>query len=110
MRHGDVILTLQRRHGSTCDQGAADVWLFVFYLSRGRDLNNPSLVLCGERKISTQGLSIFKSGKRGLPSFPLDDSHVTPMDYLTYHLAMYCIIFVGDVTVDVYKGAYYKKT
>ena len=34
--------------------------------------------------------------------------HKTPlMDFfLTFQLAMYCIIFVGDVTVDVYKGAH----
>ena len=35
MRQGDVILTLQRRHGSTCGQHAGDVRLFVFYLSLG---------------------------------------------------------------------------
>ena len=33
MRHGDVILTLQWRQGSTCDQRADNVRLFVFYLS-----------------------------------------------------------------------------
>ena len=27
MRHGDVILTLQLRHGSTCDQRAANIFL-----------------------------------------------------------------------------------
>ena len=35
MRHGEVILTLQWRHGSTCDQRVADVQLLVFYLSHG---------------------------------------------------------------------------
>ena len=30
MRHGDVILTLQWRHGSMCGQHAADVQLFCF--------------------------------------------------------------------------------
>ena len=35
MRHGDVILTLQWRHGSTCDQRADDVRLFLFYRSLG---------------------------------------------------------------------------
>ena len=30
MRHGGVILTFQWRHGSTCDQRAANVQLFVF--------------------------------------------------------------------------------
>ena len=35
MRHGEVILTFQWRHGSTCDQHAADVRLFVFYPSHG---------------------------------------------------------------------------
>ena len=34
-RHSDVILALQWRHGSMCDQRAADVRLFVFYLSQG---------------------------------------------------------------------------
>ena len=35
MRHGDVILTLQRCHVSTCIWYADDVRLFVFYLSLG---------------------------------------------------------------------------
>ena len=35
MRHGDVILSLQKRHEKTCGQRAADVRLFVFYLSLG---------------------------------------------------------------------------
>ena len=35
MQHGDVILTLQWHHGSTCDQRSADVRLFFFYLSQG---------------------------------------------------------------------------
>ena len=35
MRHGDVILTLQWRHGSTCGQRADDVRLFLFYRSLG---------------------------------------------------------------------------
>ena len=30
MGHGEVILTLQRRHGLTCSQRADDVRLFVF--------------------------------------------------------------------------------
>ena len=33
IRHGDVILTLQLRHESTCDQRAADERLFVYYLT-----------------------------------------------------------------------------
>ena len=35
MRHGDVILTLQLRHRTTCGSRADDVRLFVFYLSHG---------------------------------------------------------------------------
>ena len=35
MRHGDVILLLQWRHGSTCGQRVDYVRLFVFYLSLG---------------------------------------------------------------------------
>ena len=35
MRHGDVILTLQWRHRSTCDQRAANVRLFFFILPTG---------------------------------------------------------------------------
>ena len=35
MQYGDVISTLQWRHGSTCGQHAADVQLFTFYLSHG---------------------------------------------------------------------------
>ena len=30
MRHGHAILTLQWRHGSTCGQRKAEVWLFIF--------------------------------------------------------------------------------
>ena len=36
MRHGDVILTLQWCHGSTCGgQRAAGMWLFVFIFPEG---------------------------------------------------------------------------
>ena len=35
MRHSDLILTLQWRHGPMCDHRAADMRLFVFYLSHG---------------------------------------------------------------------------
>ena len=35
MRHGDVILTLQWCHGSTCGQRVDDMLLLIFYLSLG---------------------------------------------------------------------------
>ena len=47
MRHGDVILIVQGRHGSTCSQCAADVRLFIsFYISHRlvRVHGNPDLV------------------------------------------------------------------
>ena len=49
MRHGDIILTFKWRHGSTCDQLAVDVRLFIFF---------PSLVFSGNRKIPTRGPTI----------------------------------------------------
>ena len=53
--HGNVILTLQWCHRSTCDQHAVDVRLFIFYLSHrlvqvcqieymGKNNGNPDLV------------------------------------------------------------------
>ena len=48
MRHDDVILTVQLRHGSTCGQRADDVRLFVFYLSLG-------LVRVCEKELSHMG-------------------------------------------------------
>ena len=48
MRHGDGILSLQCRHGTTYDQRAADVRLFVFYRTHlshiGKNNGNPDLV------------------------------------------------------------------
>ena len=52
MRHGDVTLTLQWRHGLACGQRGTDVRLFDFYLSdrlvwvshMGKNNENPDLV------------------------------------------------------------------
>ena len=67
MRHGDVILSLKSRHGTTCGQPAADVRLFVFNLSLGlvrvcvkelshicKNNENPDLVC--EKDISHMGI------------------------------------------------------
>ena len=75
IRHGDVILSLQWRHETTCSQRAADARLFFFYLS---------LVLVRVCKIyrihhwcsvgtENPNPRVHRSsGKRGLLSFPLD--------------------------------------
>ena len=75
MRHGDVILTLQWRHGSTCGQRADDVRLFVFYLSLGlvrvcEIIESIIGVQWGQKNPNPRAHR--SSGKRGLPSFPLN--------------------------------------
>ena len=74
MRHGDVILTFQCRHGLTCDQRVADVRVFAFHLSHGLvwvcEINKIHRgVQWGQKYPNLRANS--SSEKRGLSSFPL---------------------------------------
>ena len=63
LRHCDIILSLQRRHGSTCGQCAADVRLFVlFFFAMGLVKKAEILIWCGRKEPPLQALELLKMG------------------------------------------------
>ena len=85
MRHGDVIFTVQWRHGSTCGQWVANMRLFVFYLSLRLVLvyqnnGNPDLV---SKKNQFLGITVCHH------SASLVMPNVDPRDKVFYFLPPY---------------------